>query len=213
MTVADQDGKRRLIVAFFDDLNEKLSFLEHLVAKGRCDEARVLCVCYIDGLSNWLHDDPLVLSKNFVAALTQHSDEQIFSLIVPEWLDESLPWRSAPRGAQKHIREAFGSLSVLEAYLPNQLISIVQSSLTADDLGWLKNELWRGSVAMSVYINVRSRDVHWLGAANALVFSPVMFMGNPLPPIDFQMLHRALRTLVAYARKISLNSNKWFGLD
>lgn len=143
MTVADQDGKRRLIVAFFDDLNEKLSFLEHLVAKGRCDEARVLCVCYIDGLSNWLHDDPLVLSKNFVVALTQYSGEQIFSLIVPQWLDESLPWRSAPRGAQKHIREAFGSLAVLEAYLPNQLISIVQSSLTADDLGWLKNELWR----------------------------------------------------------------------
>lgn len=66
---------------------------------------------------------------------------------------------------------------------------------------------------MSVYSNVRSRNVHWLGSAKALVFSQVMFKGNPLPPIDFHVLHKALRTIVVYAREISLNSNKWFGLD
>lgn len=39
MTVVDQEAKRREIVAFFADLNEKLAFLEELVLKGRCDEA------------------------------------------------------------------------------------------------------------------------------------------------------------------------------
>lgn len=213
MKPVNLNAKHQFITAFFGNLDEKVTFLERLYKERREDEARMLCVCYLDGLSNWLHEDSSVPSKNFVDTLSTFSREKLFSLVVPELLLNSLPWKSASMGSEIQIRSALSALPAREAVLPSKLITAVSPAITQDQLTWLNGELWRGSIAMAVYIAVRSQNVHWLGSANGLVFSRTTFQGKSLPRIDFHMLHRALQNIVAHARSLSENTNKWFGID
>ena len=56
-------------------------------------------------------------------------------------------------------------------------------------------------------------SVHWLGSAEALVFSTTTYRGSPLPPVNFEMLSRALKQVVAHAKDLSLRTTKWFGVS
>jgi hypothetical protein len=206
------NAKGQFITAFFDDLEEKVAFLESFFEQGRKDEARMLCVCYLDGLSNWLHHPSTALGKNFAITLATLSGEKVFSLLVPELLLNALPWDSAPSGAATQIPSALRLLPAREAVLPSDLITAVTPAITQDQLTWLDAELWRGSIAMAVYIAVRSPNIHWLGSANGLVFSQTTFQGKSLPRIDFHILLRALQNIAAHARRVSENTNKWFGI-
>jgi hypothetical protein len=207
------DAKRLSITAFFDDLDKKVAFLDYLFKGGHKDEARMLCVCYIDGLSNWLHQDSTALAKNFSTALSKLSGEEVFSLLVPEFLLSSVPWDNAPKGAETQIRSALSKLRAREAVFPHELVTAVTPAITKGQLTWLKDELWRGSVAMAVYIAVRSPNIHWLGSGDALSFDRTTFRGRPLQRIDFPMLLRALQHLAAHARGISIKTGKWFGIN
>jgi hypothetical protein len=208
----DLQAKRHAMTSFFDDLDGKVAFLKQLVEQGRKDEARMLCVCYLDGLSNWLHQGSTALAKNFVTALSTLSGEVVFSLVVPENLLNSLPWGNAPGGAANRIKSALRALPAREAALPSDLITAVTPAITPLQLTWLKDEMWRGSVAMAVYMDVRSLNVHGLRSANGLLFRGSTFKGKPLPRIDFLMLHQALQNLAAHARSVSMSTNKWFGI-
>ena len=93
-----------------------------------------------------------------------------------------------------------------------ELVKQMASAITHDQLTWLKDEMWRGSVAKAVYDRVRSQNVHWLGSADGLVFDGYTYQGSPLPRVDFPMLHKALKEIVEHARNISVNTDKWFGI-
>lgn len=212
MTSNGLQAKRQFMTSFFDDLDKKVAFLEQLFEQGRKDEARMLCVCYLDGLSNWFHQASTFLSKNFAFALSTYSGNAKFSLLVPEWLLSSLPWDNARRGWAPQIKAALGALRAREAILPHELVKQVTPAITHDQLTWLKDEMWRGSVAKAVYDRVRSQNVHWLGSADGLVFDGYTYQGRPLPRVDFPMLHQALKELAEHARSISMSTDKWFGI-
>lgn len=204
-------AKRHFINSIFDNLDEKVAFLEQLFEQGRKDEARMLCMCYLDGLSNYLYQGSTVLAKNFVTALSELSGEVVFSLVVPEILLNSLPWRSAPGGAPTQVKSALRALPAREAVLPSDLITAVTPAITPRQLTWLKDEMWRGSVAMAVYMDVRSLNIHQL-RSNDLVFEGSTFQGKPLPRVDFPLLHQALKKVAAHARSVSMSTDKLFGI-
>lgn len=212
MNIEDTEAKRRFIVAFFDSLDDKIRFLERLVGQDRSEEARLLCICYLDGLCNWLQQEPKSFSWNWTYGLTRFSDDVIFKLIVPISLRRSLPWKSVPPSAKSPIARALNSLKPKEALLPEDFIRRIESLLSCDDLEWLQKELWRGSIAAMVYTNVRGPNVHWLGSAHALIFPDIKFNSEPLPPIDLFTLCRCLANVATHARSVSLRTNKWFGL-
>jgi hypothetical protein len=212
MTSNGLQAKRQFMTSFFDNLDEKVTFLEQLFEQERKDEARMLCVCYLDGLSNWLHQTSMFLSKNFAVELSTHSGNANFSLLMPEWLLSSLPWGNAHRGWVPQIKTALRTLPAREAILPHELVRQVAPAITHDQLNWLKDEMWRGSVAKAVYDRIRSPNVHWLGSADGLVFDGYTYLGRPLPRVDFPMLHQALKKLAVHARSISMSTDKWFGI-
>ena len=212
-TAEDLKVKRIFIEAFLDNLDQKIRFLDELVEQGHGDEARLLCTTYLDGLANWLYLGRFGSAQNFSRLLADHGGEIVLALVVPESLIEELPWGSAPKGARVAIKAACRSLPPNEALTSAELMDALRATLSPEHAAWLEREVWRGSVANAVYARIRSRGVHWLGAAQALVFSKTSFQGRPLPCADFEMLMQALRRVFASAKELSLRTNKWIGVS
>jgi hypothetical protein len=213
MTPEDLEAKRTFIVAFFDELDTKIAFLEQLTENGNGDEARMLCVCYLDGLSNWLCHDSSQLARNFVHTLTSFSKETLFRVIVPAWLLKSLPWKSTSPSDESAVRATLGLLPPKSGLLPDAIESTVAAYLSEKQCSWLRDEMWRGTVAATVYTRVRSPSVHWLGSAYGITYSQTEFNGAPLRSIDFDILYGALKDIALHARLISVKTDKWFGIN
>ena len=209
----DDAAKREFIIAFFDDLEEKIRFLPELYRSGRRHEARILCTAYLDGLGNWIYHESVGSSRNFAMVLIDHGEEEVMSLVLPDRLLSSLPWKSAPAETEVELKKCTRALPINQAFSQSDFLDIVESHLTPQQCEWLKLEIYRGTIASIVFTEIRSSNVHWLGSADALSFSKSFHMGHPLPNIDFWMLHRALLKVAAYARDLSLSTNKWFGSD
>jgi hypothetical protein len=133
--------------------------------------------------------------------------------VLPDQLLSSLPWKSVPAETEVELKKCARALPVNQAFSQLEYFDIVESHLTPGQCGWLKREIYRGTIASIVFTEIRSLNVHWLGSADALSFSKSFYRGHPLPNIDFWILHRALMKVAAYARDLSLHTNKWFGSD
>src|SRR5439155_6285870 len=100
----DPEIKREFIAAYFEDLDKKIKFLVTLSEQDHEDEARLLCLVYLDGLANWLHHPDRASAKNFSKALMKYGRNELFSLILPKLIDEELPWKSTPKGLEAALR-------------------------------------------------------------------------------------------------------------
>jgi hypothetical protein len=211
-TAEDLEAKRLFIDAYFEDLGKKIQFLVTLREDDHEDEAYLLCLVYLEGLSNWLNLPSKDSPRHFSKALTSHSgNEELFSLVRPGWLTKALPWGSAPKGLDAALAIANSTLPDDEWMLPTELLDGVRPHLTADQLTWLEPEVWRGSIANAVYATLRSTGVHYGGVSHGLSFSST-FHGKAVPRIDFQNLYPALVSLAAHARKVSEETGDWFGI-
>lgn len=206
-----KEAKMSFIVAFFDELDDKIDFLAQLLEQGRRDEALTLCAAYLDGLSNWLSTDSGA-HRNFSRTLGALGGEPVFGLVLPAELLKALPERSAPPGCSDALRSWVTELTDNEAWVPYELTQALNEPLGRDAASWISNEYWRGTVASAVYSRIRNPGTHWLGSAEALTFSSTTHRGAPLPDIGFDMLYRALRRIATHARQLSIDTNKWFGL-
>jgi len=77
----------------------------------------------------------------------------------------------------------------------------------------IEPELWRGTFAAIVYDRFRTAAVHGFGPMDGISFDLTTFQGQPVPDIDFSMLHDCLKKVVAVARERSEKTGKWFGHD
>jgi hypothetical protein len=211
-TPEDVAAKREFIAAYFEDLERKVAFLLTLAEQGHEDEARLLCLVYIDGVANWLNFPNANSPRNFSRALMQHGNDEFFSLVLPQWLLKAVPWNSAPAGLEAALTAAISALPPNEAYQPTEFLDALRQYLNAAQLEWLETELWRGSIANAAYVALRSPGVHELGASHGLSF-PNTFRGHALPRIDLHTLHPALVSLVAHAKRVSEATGDWFGVQ
>lgn len=97
--------------------------------------------------------------------------------------------------------------------IPSEIAGLLTSVLKAHELAWIKSELWRGTLAAIAYSRLRIPSVHGFRSVDAVSFEGTTFRGEPVPDIDFEMLHARLRRIAAAARELSLSSGKWFGHD
>ncbi len=173
--------KREFIRAYFEDLDKKIAFLVKLSEDGHDDEARLLCLVYLDGLANWLHHPDRASGKNFSKALMKYGgNEELFSLILPKLIDEELPWRSTPKGLETDLKTAMAVLPPEQAFLPSEFIDRVRPHLAPAHIPWLESEIWRGSIANLVYISLRSPGVHYVGPGHGLSFSSTFWARRSL---------------------------------
>ena len=136
--------------------------------------------------------------------------DELFSLVMPDYLFENVPWKSAPLGLEIAVKNVLVTLPFGEGLHTRDLLDVLQSELSPAHLAWLKREVWRGSVAYAVYTTLRTGSVHFGGVGAALSFSHT-YQGKPIPRVVFHNLYAALLSLAAHARKVSQESGEWFG--
>lgn len=212
-TAEDLEAKRGFIDAYFEERDEKIAFLLSLAEQGREDEAWLLCLVYIDGLANWLNLPSKDSPKNFCRTLMKHGgNEQLYSLVLPWWLQKAVPWKSAPKDLEARVAVAVAALPPDQGFAPGEFLNGVRPHLSASDLEWLEREVWRGTIANAIYTALRSPGVHYGGVSHGLSFSKTTFQGQVIARIDFESLHPALVSIAAHARKVSEETGDWFGV-
>ena len=212
----DQRAKMRFIDAFFNDFEDKVAYLSELYRAGRRDEARILCSCYIDGLALALYWPDARSKFSFVRILKEHGGNSIFSYIHPKMLDEALSKLSESSNKWKAI---YGSVSdelgrrAGKLYSEQEIAEVLEPFLSADNMQKVKRVLWQGSFAAIVYDRFRVDAVHGFGPPDGITFDRTTFQDNPVPVIDFKMVHDCLKRVAAVCKQVSKQSGKLFGHD
>lgn len=222
-TISDDNLKAKVsfIRAFFDDLDTKITFLIELYSAGHRDEARVLCSCYIDWLASALYWPEEWNNFNFVRVLKEHGSEEIFPYIHPKMLEESLlkkansnptkpnrKWTAICNKISPALQLARGRF-----YSEQEIIDLLSPLANSSEKEDIKMELWRGTFAAIVYTQVRNPSVHAFGPSDGITFDETTFKGQPVPAIEFTMLHNSLKRIAIVAKEKSINTKKWFGHD
>jgi hypothetical protein len=219
MSTISDDKKRRFIIdsipVFFDDFDKKIRYLEELYNDGHRDEARVLCACYIDYIASGLYWPVEQNNVNYVKVLKEHGGKEIFSYIHPKMLDKELhklakkrrkKWAIIYAKVSPGLQGALGRL-----YGEPETINLLATLLSASELENTKREIWRGTFAAIVYDRFRNPAVHEFGPPGGITFDNTTFQGQPVPEIDFFMIHDCLKKIVGVAREISIKTGRFFG--
>lgn len=206
-------AKRSSIKAFFDKFSERIAFLEDLHSSGHRMEAMLLCCCYIDGLGSSLYAGEDHTKRAFVQVLRKHSGHEVLSGIPAKIFHERLEGaRSpAPQIAEK-LKSPFPP-SMMELLRPSEVLVEAEDMLSDDEFDLLETHIWRATLAAIVYRELRCQYVHGLGGPSGLRAGESTFDGDPVPRIDFTMLHSCAEEIVETCREISLSTGRWFGHD
>lgn len=212
----DQKAKMEFIRAFFDDFDKKAGYLEELYNSSHRDEARILCSCYIDSVASALCWPDERTNFNYVKSLEEYSGKEIFSHIHPKMLDEAVhrlskrssKWATIHANISDTLQKTHKRL-----YGKQEIIDLLAPLLNTSEVGDIKRELWRGTFAAIVYDRFRAAAVHGFGPMDGITFDRTTFQGQPVPDIDFSMMHDCLKRVVDVARELSEKTGRWFGHD
>jgi len=212
----DQRAKMEFIRAFFDDFDKKSGYLEELYRSDHRDEARILCSCYIDYFASAMYWPDERTNFNYVNSLKEHSGKDIFSHIHPKMLDEAILKLSkrGPKWTTIHSSIS-GTLQGADQrlYGEQEIIDLLAPVLNKSEMEHIKRELWRGTFAAIVYNRFRIPAVHGFGPPDGTTFDLTTFQGQPVPAINFSMVHDCLKRVVAAAKELSEQTGRWFGHD
>jgi len=217
ISAKNQRTKMQSIEAFFNDFDKKAGYLVDLYNSDHRDEARILCSCYIDGLASALYWPDHNSNFNYVKSLMEHGGNAIFSHIHPKMLDDAFH-RLVKRGSKKwsaihgkisgELRRADRRL-----YGKREIVDLITSLLQTSEIAIANRELWRGTFAAIVYERFRIAAVHRFGPPDGTTFDGSTFQGEPVPAIDFFMVHDCLNKIIGVARESSQKTGKLFGHD
>jgi hypothetical protein len=215
MAEKNQKVKMESIDAFFDDYDNKANYLVELYKTDRRDEARILCACYIDGLTSALCWPDERSNYNYVNILKEHGGNEIFAYVHPIMLDNALNKLSERKKWKTILQTISDKLQVADRRFPeeHEILELFAPYLNATELELVRKEIWRGTYAAIIYSQFRVSAVHRFGPPNGTTFDLTTFQGKPVPAIDFSMVHGCLKRIIGVARDISKNSGKWFGHD
>lgn len=205
-----RDAKAFFIRAYFEDLARRSAFLTELAETGHEKDALLLCCCYIEGIANHLYWPDSQSKQNFVRVLAEHGQCEVLRWIHPDRLRRSLD--DVPADMRSRLASALKDTES-RLYSPDEIGGLLSRSLTGEEAGKVRGQLWRGTVAAVAYEHIRSQFVHWLGGPNGVTFDDTTFKGAPVPRIDFSLLQRALTHILQAAKRVSLSTNKWYGHD
>jgi len=206
-------AKLGFIRAYFDEEERKVAALSQLAASGYADEALVLCLVYIDRLTQKLCWPSDKTGSNFVRALADFGEDPELPLIHPKQLVFALKRLSPswqPLAAALEQRFPGPSYDLLT---PAAFEALASGALTQQQLSTLRGELWRGTVAAIAYYWLRNPAVHGIGPSPELTFSSTTVGGAPAQSLNLGRLTTAVTHLLAEARRRSEATNQWFGDD
>jgi len=197
-----------MIEAYFDDLEERIEFLNQLNQGGRKDEALMLCCCYIEAIGSrkYYHSDRK--GKNFAKILEKASENTLFSMIHPAKL----------LGVLKCIKLFKKDLVKIEPLIEKygktlqsqeEVLSNLQPVMSPAQITWCGDNFFKGTIAAITYDLVRSELVHDISIGE-VTFSETIVNGKLVPDLNFDLLFPALVNIFLYIKNESMNKNKWY---
>ena len=200
-----------MIQAYFDDLEKRIAFLKQLYETDHRDEALMLCCCYIEALgSRKYHDsDRKAKAINYYKILVEYGANRLFEYIHPKQLRNILMDNKLFNNNINQIEpiiDGFGKELILQKDVFDSLSPVITQK---DQLDWLKDNLYKGTMAQISYQKVRSELVHDISTAN-LTFNETKIDGEPVPDMNFDILYPALMSIFNRLKEISLKTNKWY---
>lgn len=196
----NEKAKREFIGAFFDRASQRLDLLPELHRAGHRQEALTLCLTYIDSFSQWLRWPSTTSGRNLVEATIEYGGSDFMRLLHPLELMRSLTAMKGHWPAwSKRIRVAFPGPSIA-LHRCSEFEGCIAPRFTAAELGVLRKELWRGTIAHVAYKYLRNPSVHAFGTSDGIWFSGTTFRDAPVPPLGFDQMFGVLQGLIAEAR-------------
>ena len=185
--------KAFMIKAYFDDMEMRISFLKDLSNGGHMNEALMLCCCYIEALGSRQYHDSDRKAKNYSKILEEYSGNEIFALIHPKQLKNVLTNKklfNANFSQIEPIIDRFGNTLIQQKVVADKLLPVI----TAEQLNWLNDNIFKGTIAAISYERVRSKLVHDISTSN-FTFSATEYAGKPVPDLNFSLLYPALSNI------------------
>lgn len=191
------------LVSALDELSERIDHLKELKKSSRHQEAFILCLVYIDQLASECYGNGEERNKqNFCQALRELGNDPLFSKIHSrELMEQAQQFKPEVVPALKDLVEDSPSHLICEKEVRNR---IAASKLPLEIEKCLSDNLWRASVAAVVYKRLRCSAVHELGWNLSIVFDASESASHPETRIDFDRLHKALRSVFEAVRAKSM---------
>jgi len=197
-----------MIKAYFDDLENRIAFLKELHKGSHIDEALMLCCCYIEALGSRHYHDSNRKAKNYYRILVEYSENRIFALVHPKQLknilkDKKLFNQNIDR--IEPIVDGFGK----ELIPQQEVICRLEPVATEEQMNWLNDNLFKGTMAAISYDRIRSDLVHDISTSK-LTFSETTFEGKQVPDMNFRLFFSALIKIFKNLKERSLETNTWY---
>jgi len=205
--MTDDDLQIFLIEKYFESIERRIAYLDEMVNDQHTDEAFLLCSVYIESLANRFYQD-YSNAKGFCCALIELTGNELFSLIHPKQLLNKLEKNKLFNNNLDEIKKILDPLQ-------NKLIplKIINKSLlkvfNEDQIIWLNEYGFKGSMAMIAYERIRCEAVHDMWVTK-LSFGATWVDEKPVPDIDYNLLKVALDKIVSYLKERSLCERNLF---
>ena len=208
-SVIEAETKRHMIDAYWDDVAERVEYLNELVKRGRFTEALTLCSTYLDGVASVLAPAGSKNGPAFCAALVAHEDSPYFSLIHPlQAIRETGRLGGDWPAISSKLATVFPGRQY-DLHTEADFMAAVKGSLSASECALLAPELWRASLAGIAYYWIRNPAVHELGGASTIGFSTSYYLGKPVASMSLPEFMPVLRKMIAAARANSHAKGAW----
>jgi len=204
----EPEEKAFFIKAYYEDLEQRISFLRNLYEGGHVNEALMLCCCYIEALGSQRYQDSERKAKNYCTILDEHGGDVFFRLVHPK---QALQVLSSVKLFQDKMPEIEAAISTIGKQLceKNAFVQLLAPITTPQQQTWLTENTFKLTIAAISYELVRSELVHDI-SASPVSFSEARFNGKPVPRLDFQLLYGGLKNVFADAKRKSIQTNTWY---
>jgi len=138
----------------------------------------------------------------------EFSGNNIFALVHPKQLKNELKDKNLFKANIDQIEtivDGFGKELIPQKAVSDSLSTVV----TEEQMNWINDNLYKGTMAAISYDRVRSDLVHDISTSN-LTFSETTFDGKPVPDMNFELLYPALIKIADSLKEMSLKTNTWY---
>ncbi len=203
-----QADKAFFIKAYFDDLQGRVNFLPELYAMGRRDEALMLTCCYVEALGTrrFRHESKI---RNYCRTLGEFGGFEFWRLIHPKQIQALIGARPLFTQELQGLCAEIQS-SGTELIEPEDLLARLASQTQEAQRDWLRENMFRASIAAISYERIRSELVHDITGPGTLSFSSSTIKSKPVPDLEFHHFFASLQSIVSMASAESAKSNAWW---
>jgi hypothetical protein len=193
-----------IIDAYWNDVDERVSYLSALLGAGRHSEALTLCATYLEAVAHALVSTNAVASEQFADELEEHASDPYLTLVHPLQLVRMAAQLNGLSPSALHGLNAIFPGPEHTLLHQSQALDIVRSTLAYPDATLIERSIWKGTIAYVVYDFIRTQSFRRREGALTVGLGTAFREGVPMQGLSVPELVSLLHSMVAEARARSL---------